>query len=284
MSANLFILPLALVFNNRQLPEAGAQAEFLVTGTTNKAPVYTTSGLSIEHTNPVVADGLGRLPDIYLDSTITYRVRILDSDGALISGGDFDPYSSSGVSSTTIQGHDTTLDALAAFNTNGYLVQTAADTFAGRTITGSNRVTVTNGNGVSGNTSIDVNQATATNIQAGTADKVVTADKLHDAHAPQTLTDQATTAWDMAAGFNATWTLGGNRTLTVSNQKAGLTYVLAVIQDATGTRSVTWPASFNWGAAGTPTLSTGAGKVDIVTIYCRDAVTPAFRAVFSKDS
>lgn len=72
---------------------------------------------------------------------------------------------------STVQAWDSGLDALAAFNTNGFLVQTAANTFAGRTITGTaNEITVTNGSGVSGNpvislpASLDFTGKTVTNV------------------------------------------------------------------------------------------------------------------------
>jgi hypothetical protein len=71
---------------------------------------------------------------------------------------------------------DATLTALAAYNTNGILVQTAADTFVGRTILGtSNRLAVTNGDGVAGNPSLDIPTALLPSPLAGDAGKFLKA-------------------------------------------------------------------------------------------------------------
>lgn len=64
------------------------------------------------------------------------------------------------------QDADATLTALAAYNTDGILTQTAADTFTGRTITGtSGHVTVTNGSGVAGNPTIDIASGLLTEVR-----------------------------------------------------------------------------------------------------------------------
>jgi hypothetical protein len=55
-----------------------------------------------------------------------------------------------------VQAYDATLAALAGYNSDGIIVQTAADTFAGRTLTGGTGIAVSNGNGVSGNPTVSV--------------------------------------------------------------------------------------------------------------------------------
>jgi len=44
-------------------------------------------------------------------------------------------------------------------------------------------------------------------------------------------------------------------------------FLLKVIQDSTGSRTVTWPAAVLWPDSTAPTLSTGSDSIDIVSFY-----------------
>jgi hypothetical protein len=91
------------------------------------------------------------------------------------------------------------------------------------------------------------------------------------------ITDQATLAWAVGAAQKVKVTLGGNRTMgAVTGAIEGTTYFLWVIQDATGSRTITWTTtgagSFDFGIDGPPTLTTTANKADLV---CFEAVSIA---------
>jgi len=64
-----------------------------------------------------------------------------------------------------VQAKDATLDAFAAYNTAGLIAQTAPDTLTGRTLTaGSAKISITNGNGVAGNPTVDLGNVAAADL------------------------------------------------------------------------------------------------------------------------
>lgn len=84
-----------------------------------------------------------------------------------------------------------------------------------------------------------------------------------------TLTDAATIAWDLDLAQCAKVTLGGNRTLAApTNLRAGFTYILRAIQDATGSRTLAFNAAYKFPAGIDPVLSTAANAIDILSFYC----------------
>jgi hypothetical protein len=89
MSAQLFTVPFqCVVVSGLAVP--GATLTFYRTATSTKLPIYTTSALTTQQTNPVVANGAGNIPDTYLDTSETYRVVIKNKAGTVLE--DTDPY------------------------------------------------------------------------------------------------------------------------------------------------------------------------------------------------
>lgn len=80
--------------------------------------------------------------------------------------------------------------------------------------------------------------------------------------------DGATITFDLAAANIHTVTLGGNRTLALSNVSTGQCFVLRLLQDGTGSRTVTWFTTIKWAGGSAPTLTTTAGKADTFGFIC----------------
>ena len=80
------------------------------------------------------------------------------------------------------------------------------------------------------------------------------------------LSDGASISWDTSLGQVATVTLGGNRTVAApTNLKNGAFYAIEVVQDATGSRLLSWNAVFKFSYGTAPTLSTAANARDFIT-------------------
>ena len=94
------------------------------------------------------------------------------------------------------------------------------------------------------------------------ADDLITSAKLNYSEA--TLTDQATVTWDASTQDVCKLTLGGNRTLAApTNNSTGQFISILVIQDGTGSRTLTWNAVFEFASDTAPTLTTTANLGDV---------------------
>jgi len=80
------------------------------------------------------------------------------------------------------------------------------------------------------------------------------------------LTDATNISWDLDDVQVSEVTLEGNRILdNPTNMIAGETYVLMVVQDVTGTRTLTYGSAYKWSGGVVPELTVSGDALDIIT-------------------
>jgi hypothetical protein len=78
-----------------------------------------------------------------------------------------------------------------------------------------------------------------------------------------------TTDIDWTSGNFAAMTFGASNSsfaFTANPSNAGL-LILELTQDATGSRTATWPAAVKWPNGTAPTLTTAANSVDVIRFF-----------------
>jgi len=153
---------------------------------------------------------------------------------------------------------DATLNSLAAYNTNGFLVQTAADTFTGRSLTApAAGITISNNDGVSGNPTFTL----ANDLAAveGLATNGIAVRTATDTWNTRTIT--GTTNRIVVTNGDG---ISGNPTLDVGT-------LVAILSD-NETVSGTWTFSNNITLNGTPSAGTDVTNVTFVNTAIANAV------------
>jgi len=148
-----------------------------------------------------------------------------------------------------------------------------ADTDTAQTLTNktidatSNNITNLSGSAIVSGT-IDIArlpEATSADFLSNTADKILSTDQTWGAASETTLTDAATVSVDFSTGINFSLTLAGNRTLdNPSNAKPGQSGYIRVIQDGTGSRTLSYGANWVFPSGTSPTLTTTPSAEDML--------------------
>lgn len=98
--------------------------------------------------------------------------------------------------------------------------------------------------------------------------KTIAAGTFTDGYTEETVTANTSTAYtiDLANGTVQILTLTGNCVFTFPTVAAGKSFLMVLKQDATGSRTVTWPSATNpvkWPAGTAPTITSTASKSDL---------------------
>ena len=159
---------------------------------------------------------------------------------------------------TTINADTIVGGAVVTGDTSGELELQSAGTTAVSISTGQ-VVTFTNTPVISGG----ANVVTTTGSQTLT-NKTIAAGTFTDGYTEEVATANTGTAYtvDLANGSVQILTLTGNCVFTFPAVTAGRSFMMILKQDATGSRTVTWPGTVKWPGGTAPTITSTASRGD----------------------
>ena len=272
---------------------------YIYIGTANLDPVanpinvYFNAGLTLLASQPVRTSGgypvyEGAAARLFVNGD--YSIRVLDKTGALV------------FSSATSQGGTSDIVTTTATQTltNKTLVAPVLGTPASGTLTNCTGLPVSTGlSGAGSGITTFLATPSSANLRSALTDETGTGAAVFATNptiAGTTITGNAQTT-PVAVTFSATamvidcalsnvytiaMTANVTTAMTFSNLKDGQTINVFLTQDATGSRTMTWPASFKWPGASAGVLSTGANDVDLLVATYR-AATGFWYATLLKD-
>jgi hypothetical protein len=162
---------------------------------------------------------------------------------------------------------------------NGFVYRTSGIVGV-RTLTAGTGISITNGDGISGNPVISMTGAgfvdlTTNQTIDGVKTFVQTIFGSKNITATQQLIGGATIHGNTSGTISVSWNNGNNQSFTlIGNTTISLftspgvstTYHLVFTQDGTGGRTVTWPSGIKWASGTTPVISSSAGAITVVTL------------------
>lgn len=147
---------------------------------------------------------------------------------------------------------------------SGTIVGTSdSQTLTNKTLTSPVISTISNTGALTLPTSTDtlVGRATTDTL----TNKTIEAGTFTSGYTEETVNANTGTAYtiDLANGTVQILTLTGNCTYTFPTATAGRSFLLVQKQDATGSRTATWPSAVKWPASTAPTITSTASKADV---------------------
>lgn len=257
-------------FTTAAIARTGAKVTVYENGTTTKVSLYSDRACSVAASNPVESVN-GYFPVRFVATPALHTLLWEDTDGVdRLTANDISPFQDSLQAGSGSQPLDAGLTAFAALTiaANKLPYGTGSDTFATTDFTAFARTLLDDADAATARTTLGAfgtgDVASAANIRANTADKVIDTDGAWGSVEPVALTDAATVAVDMSAGINFTLAIGGNRTLgQPTNQKKQSGWI-KITQDATGSRTLAYHSSWKFAGGSDPTLSTAANAMDVL--------------------